>query len=262
MNHIVKKEGCVPKPKVLHVIGYGINFDADRSVLVDQHVDQCEVLFALESDVSHLPHSVAGTELVNLLPLYKQGRNRGVVYEAVAERVMDSFQSFSQVGLMVEGSPFFLDSICGLLERKAIDQEIQVIYVDGRSSLDLIIQTLRIPLTWGIGVHLANDLCFGNRVMDPEAVNILFQPGNVGSDRVQMHDVERRGVILLRETLLRFYAPETRWLLVNLGQSARHPTRVAWDSLDHLDQFTQLMHSGTLLVSKNWQPGSLEGRGQ
>jgi hypothetical protein len=243
--------------KSLHVIGYGINFDADRSVLVDPYLNQCEIVFALESDVSHLRAKVKWERLVNLLDLYEQGKKRGDVYDAVADRVMDAFSTSTRVGLLVEGSPFFLDTICELLEKRAVASGIEVIYVDGRSSLDGIIQALRIPLSWGIGVYLADNVCFAHPVIDPEAVNIFFQPGNVASDKVQMAAVASEGIILLKETLLKIYSPTDRWLLVNLGESQSRPTKIIWNTLDRLDRFTHYMHSGTLIVSKNWWPAGI-----
>lgn len=245
--------------KVLHVIGYGINFDADRSVLVDPYLDQCDIVFALESDIAHLRERLKARPLVNLVGLYEHGKLRDEVYGAVAERILAAFASVSRVGLLVEGSPFFLDTICELLELGAVTAGIEVVYVDGRSSLDGIIQALRIPMGWGIGIQLADTFCSSQPVIDPNAVNIFFQPGNVGSDRVQMTAVDGRGVARLKDTLLRFYAPSDRWLLVNLGESAAKSTKIVWGTLERLDSVTALMHSGTLIVSKNWWPADLAG---
>jgi hypothetical protein len=250
----VTKQGARNAGKSLHIIGYGINFDADRSVLVDPCLDQCEVVFALESDVSHLREKVRSKKFVNLVDLYEQGKKRIEVYENVADTILAAFATSSKIGLLVEGSPFFLDTICELLEKRAISAGIDVIYVDGRSSLDGVIQLLRIPLSCGIGVHLADNFCFAKPVIDPEAVNIFFQPGNVGSDKVQMAAVGVEGIALLKNTLLQFYSPLERWILVNLGESSDRSTKIVWDTLDRLESFTHLMHSGTLVVSKNWWP--------
>jgi hypothetical protein len=243
--------------KTLHIIGYGINFDADRSVLVDPYLSRCGIVFALESDISHLQERLGAGRLVNLVDLYRQGHKRSDVYQAVADRVLQGFGAASRVGLLVEGSPFFLDTICELLEARALDAGIEVIYVDGRSSLDGIMQALRIPMSWGIGIRLADDFCRARPPIDPEAVNFFFQPGNVGSDRVQMAQVGREGVKLLQQALLEFYAPSVRWLLVNLGEARGKPTKVLWSTLDRLERFTGWMHSGTLIVSKNWWPAGI-----
>jgi rRNA-processing protein FCF1 len=250
----VKKQHTRNAGKSLHVIGYRINFDADRSVLVDPCLDQCEVVFALESDVSHLREKLRSKQFVNLVDLYQQGKKRIDVYQNVADKVLAAFAMSSKVGLLVEGSPFFLDTICELLEKRAISAGIDVIYVDGRSSLDGIIQLLRIPLSWGIGVHIADNFCFSRPVIDPEAINMFFQPGNVGSDKVQMAAVDVEGTRLLQSRLLEYYSPADRWILVNLGESRVRSTKIVWGTLDRLDHFTQLMHSGTLVVSKNWWP--------
>lgn len=241
----------------LYLIGYGINYISDRTMLADHYVAESEIVFALESDIEHIEAEAHGKPITNLIDLYRQGIPRPDAYGQIAERVLAAFSDHTRVGLLVEGSPFFLDSICELLQWRAHHLGIEVVYVDGRSSLDVIIQTLRIPLGHGLGVYLAENFCAGCGVLNAEAVNFFFQPGNVGSERIQMHNVDKAGVCTLQETLLKYYEPTQRWFLINLGQSPTVSTKIIWDYLGNLDSFHSYMHSGTLVLSKNWWPVEL-----
>lgn len=248
-RHHESREG-----KVLYLIGYGINWTSDRTRLADYYIADSEVLFAMESDIDHILAATHPKPVINLIDLYQQGIPRPVAYDQIADRVLNAFSDCSRVGLLVEGSPFFLDSICELLEERSRHRAIDVIYVDGRSSLDVIIQTLRIPLRYGLGVYLAETYCADGGGLNAEAINFFFQPGNVGSERIQMHSVDRAGVHTLKEALLQFYEPTQRWFLIGLGQSAVVPTRIIWNRLSELEAFYSYMHSGTLVLSKNWWP--------
>ena len=245
------------KKQVLYLIGYGINYASDRTTLADHFVAESEVLFALESNIEHIEAEVHGKPITNLIDLYRQGIPRSNAYVQIAERILNAFTNHTRVGLLVEGSPFFLDSICELLRERAHHLSIEVVYVDGRSSLDVIIQTLRIPLQHGLGIYLAESFCAEGGALDSDAVNLFFQPGNVGSDRIQMHDVDITGVRTLQEILLKRYKPSQRWLLINLGESPTVSTKIIWEYLGNLDSFYTYMHSGTLVLSKNWWPVEL-----
>ena len=245
--------------KFLYLIGYGINYAADRTIIADQYIGNSEVLFALESDIEHIKVKAHGKHVINLISIYQQGISRSVAYAKIAQTVINAFSNHSRVGLLVEGSPFFLDSICELLQEWSSPLGIDVVYVDGRSSLDVIIQTLRIPLKHGIGIYLAESYCADNGVFNHEAVNIIFQPGNVGTDNIQMHSVDIAGVRTLQDTLLKYYEPSQRWLLISLGQSTTVSTKIIWNCLSELDSFYSYMHSGTLVISKNWWPTDLLG---
>lgn len=245
--------------KHLYLIGYGISYCADRSPLVAQYAERAEILFALESDIGHLNSELPHKNIINLMSLYKQGVPRHEAYQQIAEYILAAFSKHLTVGLFVEGSPFFLDSICELLERQANAQGIRIIIVDGRSSLDVIIQSLRIPLGYGLGVYLAEDFCAGNCAPNAESVNIFFQPGNVGTERIQIEDVGRSGVQTLKERLLEYYQPTDRWLLINLGHAPTVSTKIIWGRLNDLDTFYSYMHSGTLILSRNWWPDVLSG---
>ena len=188
--------------KFLYLIGYGINYAADRTIIADQYIADSEVLFALESDIEHIKANIHGKQVINLISLYQQGVSRFVAYAQIAQTVLTAFSNHSRVGLLVEGSPFFLDSICELLQERSSPLGIDVVYIDGRSSLDVIIQTLQIPLQQGIGIYLAESYCADRGVLNPESVNILFQPGNVGTENIQMHGVDIAGVRTLKDALL------------------------------------------------------------
>lgn len=249
----------VYEKKFLYLIGYGINYAADRTIIADQYIADSEVLFALESDIEHIKANINGREVVNLISLYQQGVSRSVAYAQIAQTVLAAFSSHSRVGLLVEGSPFFLDSICELLQERSSSLGIDVVYVDGRSSLDVIIQTLQIPLQHGIGIYLAESYCADRGVLNPESVNIFFQPGNVGTENIQMHGVDIAGVRTLKDALFECYEPSQRWLLISLGQSTTVSTKIIWNYLSDLDSFYSYMHSGTLVISKNWWPADLHG---
>jgi len=252
-----KLSGGFKKKQVLYLIGYGINYTSDRTMFADHYVAESEVLFALESDIEHIETEAHGKPITNLIDLYRQGIPRPDAYGQVAERILDAFIDHTRVGLLVEGSPFFLDSICELLQGRAHHLGIEVVYVDGRSSLDVIVQTLRIPLRHGLGVYLAENFCAEGGVLNAGAVNFFFQPGNVGSELIQMHNVDKAGVRTLQETLLKCYEPSQRWFLINLGQSPTVSTKIIWGHLGNLDSFHIYMHSGTLVLSKNWWPVEL-----
>ena len=247
------------KQKYLYLIGYGINFATDRTLVADQYIHDSEVLFALESDVDHIKEKIRGKKVINLISLYQQGVPRDFAYAQIGQTVLAAFSNFTRVGLLVEGSPFFLDDICQWLQKRASHAQVKVVYIDGRSSLDSIIQTLQIPLHHGIGIFLAESYCANHGVLDPEAVNIFFQPGNVGCKSIQMSEVQLTGVRTLKETLLKRYDPSQKWLLVNLGQSTAVSTKIIWHYLSGLDSFYSYMHSGTLIISKNWWPSELHG---
>jgi siroheme synthase len=245
----------------LYIIGYGVNFVADRSVIADTYIKDAEIVFAVETDVHHLESEITGRPLVNLVHLYKPGIPRLAAYSQIAEVVIEAFQRFRRVALLVEGSPFFLDSICEILESRAVTLGIEVAFVDGRSSLDVLIQTLAVPLDFGIGVYMAEAFCIASSAdaINTGAINLFFQPGNVGSSNVQMGCVDSRGVEILQHRLLDYYSPETRWLLINLGCSPNASTMIIWNYLSRINLFHHYMHSGTLLISRDWWPEVLSG---
>lgn len=248
-----------PHNNSLYIIGYGVNFVADRSVVAEEYIKKAEIVFALETDVSHLECAISGRPVVNLIHLYKQGLSRSIAYEMIADAVLEAFLNFRRVALLVEGSPFFLDSICGILESKAIASGIEVTFVDGRSSLDVLVQTLEVPLDFGIGVYSAEAFCIEETTprINTDAVNLFFQTGNVGSSLIQIGSVGRKGVETLQIRLLEHYPPDTRWLLINLGHAPNISTMIVWNYLSNMHLFHAYMHSGTVLVSRNWWPETL-----
>lgn len=238
----------------LFLIGYGINFAVDRSAIVDEYIDRCDIIFAVEPCISHIATEIPNKKIVNLIDLYKEGSERVATYNKIAATVINAFDKFSNVGLLSEGSPFFLDSINSIVLQEAQQKSIDVTYVDGRSSLDKLIQSYRIPLSHGIGVYLADNLCRLDQKLNPQAVNIIFQPGNVDSDQVTMRTHNISGAILLKEYLLQYYDDSQVWYLFNLSQTSTEPNIILHNKLSDLDRFYSALHSGTFVISRSWSP--------
>lgn len=240
--------------KELFLIGYGVNFAIDRSVIVDEYIQRCDVIYAVEPCISHLVTEIPNKRIINLIDLYSEGSTRVATYNKIVDTILESLDEFSSVGLLSEGSPFFLDSINSLASKKAQQRSINVTFVDGRSSLDKLIQSYRIPISHGIGVYLADNLCRLNQKINAEAVNIIFQPGNVDSDRVTMRTHNISGATLLKRHLLQHYNDTQNWFLFNLSQTSTEPNIILHNTLSNLDKFYPALHSGTLVISSSWSP--------
>lgn len=155
---------------------------------------------------------------------------------------------------------FFLDSVCEIIEARTIELDIELHVIEGISSLDTIIHQLRIPLTnLSISVFVADYFCTNRPTLNENTILVLFQPGNVNSDRITLGEVPETCVKELKATLLQYYSPKDKWLLINLSNSPKSPTKIIWNTVENIDNFINYMHSGTLLLSKNWWPELLEG---
>lgn len=246
--------------KEIYLLGYGINFYEQRNINVDIYLEQADIIFAIEPDITHIKEFLTiDKPIQNLFYLYENGAKRINVYNRICELILDSFQENEKVALLVEGSPFFLDTISETIENKVKISDIDLHVVEGISSLDTIIHQLKVPiLNSPISVYLADEFCNKLPILDMNTTLFLFQPGNVNSNCITIENISKNSIIKLKDTLLKYYSGKTKWLLINLGKSPTQPTQIIWNTIENLDSFINYMHSGTLIITNKWCPSILK----
>jgi len=246
--------------KEIYLVGYGMNFNEDRTISADTSIKCADIIFTIEPDISHIKEYLSVEAPVeNLFHFYKKGQLRSDVYKIISEHIITSLKKYSKVVLLVPGNPLFLDTVCELIEERAFELDIDLHIIEGISSLDAINNQLEIPLhKTSITVYIADIFCNRKPNIDIDTVLLLFQPGNVSSNTVAIGTVSKKSVLILQESLLEYYSPEDNWMLINLGNSSDNPTKIIWNNIKNLHLFVNYMHSGTLIVSKNWWPDILK----
>lgn len=248
--------------KEIYLIGYGINYSTDRAICVDGYLEQANKIFSVEPDISHITqHMTSNKPIHNLFSLYETSRIREEVYVEICEEIYASLEVDSKIALLVEGSPFFLNRVSGLVEARARkDDDITLYCVDGISSLSAITHQLDVPMAgFSTVTYLADEFCKLSPSLPEESILFLFQPGNVGNDKVAINSISELSALTLKGKLLEHYSPNDKWFLVNLGKSPDQPTKIIWNTIENIDKFVNYLHSGTLLVSKEWWPAVLDG---
>ncbi|WP_076419654.1 SAM-dependent methyltransferase [Colwellia sp. UCD-KL20] len=241
--------------KNLYIIGYGINIDTQISIRSQEYIDKSDLVFALEVNSAHLSKFVSPKKVINLFDLYKQGVDRSEVYNKVSDKILDSFCNSESICLMVEGSPYFLDSIVEIIESKCALHNIDIHITQGSSSLESIIYQLRIPIeTVTLSTTTAENFCNTSSAIGENSVVILFQPANALSNIVNINCDYKEGIELLLNKIKSKFNSTDKWMLVNLGNSDDNSTQIIWNTVDKLEQFSDYFHSGTLVLSNNWVP--------
>lgn len=246
--------------KEIYLIGYGINFYEQRSNMVDYYLEKTDKIFAIEPDITHIEEYLSlDKQIHNLFYLYMQGNNRVDTYNKISEYVINALDIHSSVALLVEGTPFFSDTISEIIEARSFNLGITLNVIDGVSSFDTIIQQLRVPMfDVSLTSYIADDFCKKQPLIDNSTILFLFQPGNVDSSNITIEEVEKSSIKYLKNSLLNYYSPQDKWFLINLGNSPKNQTQIIWNTLENIEDFVNYMHSGTLIVSKEWWPSVLK----
>lgn len=235
----------------LYVIGYGFDFNSHLSRVGADYIARSEVLVCLEAQQEHICDFLPNKPLINYSTLYEQGRNRSDVYHEVVQEIKHLFSDYQSVGLLVEGTPYFLDSIVELLEA---DPNLSVNVAQGVSSLENIIYQLKIPIE-SVTLLATTAKLFCNQAANESKaeLTVLFQPANADSNIVNIDCESETQLDVLIHTLSERFSPDDVWMIMNVGKDSF----LIWNTIQNLKHFKTYFHSGTLIISRGWLPAGL-----
>ena len=190
---------------------------------------------------------------------YKDGEDRAAIYERISSFVVDQSKSHDRVCLLTPGNPIFLNRVILNLIDRCEAQGIALHVFPGVSSIDTIMTDLRLP-SGEVGVQCfeATKFFHDRPNIDTRVPLLLFQPGNFAHSKVQMRmRPTQEQIAPLTGYLLELYPPDSRWILVGSSGDLGEPPRIMWNYLSELEQFSELLTIGTLVLPGSWWPNWL-----
>jgi hypothetical protein len=191
-----------------------------------------------------------GPKVVDLLPLYKEGGSRDLVYRRMAALVVQAALHAPPVTFATYGHPMVFSYPPLLIRRAAQLLELRTHTIPGVSALDTLIVDLGFdPGLEGLQMYEATDVLLRERPLQPDVPLLLWQVAAVESGLFSSARGNADRFRNLQDYLLRFYPGSHR---VTIAQSASFPLLgPILESFPLQDMATHLAdgpQSGTLFV--------------
>ena len=157
-----------------------------------------------------------GPDLVDLGDVYKEGAFDQDVYERIAEIVIAATKTYTHVCFLVPGHPLIYVTTSSLILDYARRLGIKATVLPGISALDTMIIQLRLEIgRRGLQVFESNRFVYLSLRPDPRIPLFLLQPEAIGTGFITAKRKNRaRRFEILRDSLLRYYPPQHRCLLL------------------------------------------------
>ena len=247
-------------PEGVYVVGLGTRAVAQITLESHQIIAglDCAVFLDGRGEVQAYLAEL-GVEACDVSSIYAEEDARIEVYRAIADVVVEQARRFGRVGYLAPGNPNFLNVVVEILEARCAEEGIPFHLLPGVSSLDTVITDLRLPVG-DVGMQCFDTTTFArlDPQIDPRIPLLLFEPGVYGESRIRYRRTPRRETVRkLRDLLLERYAPSQRWILVSSSPSTSTATHLVWGTLDRLDEFSDALGMGTLVIPGAWWPEGL-----
>jgi precorrin-6B methylase 1 len=211
------------KPRIT-IVGAGISSPDQITREGDAALRSSELVFFLldlHPDLRRYLKSLK-TTIVDLDPLYREGRIDTDVYDDITRVVVFAAAARSRTALLVPGHPRIYVTVTERIEERAAAMGLETVVLPGISSLDTMILQLGLEIgERGVQIFEANRFIEQRIAPDPRVPLFLLQPGAVGSSLLTHRTRSRpsRFTALCR-ALLRHY-PRRHVCTILASQSRR-----------------------------------------
>jgi hypothetical protein len=171
--------------------------------------------------------------LVNLESIYRDGELDLIVYERIADIIVEGALKHKRVAYIVPGHPLMYVSPTIIILEKAKRLRIATSVLPGISSLDTMVLQLSMDIAdHGVQAFECNRFIYFGIEPDPRVPLFLFQPGGIGSGVLtrEQHNRPRRFQELLR-ALRKTYPANHRCCLLTSQHQFGQPARAQWFAL-------------------------------
>lgn len=184
-----------------------------------------------------------GPELVDLGDIYKEGAFDQDVYERLAEIVIVATKSHTHVCFLVPGHPLIYVTSSSLILDHARRLGIKANVLPGISALDTMIIQLGLEIgRHGLQVFESNRFVYLSFKPDPRVPLFLLQPGAIGTGFITAKRKNRaQRFEILRDSLLRYYPPQHRCLLLVSKFDPRFPSVKRSVAIRRIPQYAELI---------------------
>jgi uncharacterized protein YabN with tetrapyrrole methylase and pyrophosphatase domain len=200
------------------IIGAGVLSPNHLTLEADRAMRGSSIIYYLLDSNPKMAAYLAklGPELVDLADIYKEGTFDQDVYERIAEIVIVATKSHPHVCFLVPGHPLVYVTPSSLILDHARRLGIKVTVLPGISALDTMILQLRLEIgRRGLQVFESNRFVYFSFKPDTRIPLFLLQPGAIGTGFITAKRKNRaRRFEILRDSLLRYYPPQHRCLLL------------------------------------------------
>jgi uncharacterized protein YabN with tetrapyrrole methylase and pyrophosphatase domain len=191
-----------------------------------------------------------GPELVDLDPLYREGRLETDVYDDITRLVVFAAAVRRRTALLVPGHPAIYVTVTREIEERGNAMGIETVVLPGISSIDTMILQLGLEIgDRGVQIYEANRFIYHGIVPDRRVPLFLLQPGAVGSAVLTHRSASRpRRFDVLRRALRRFYPPEHPCVVLASQSAVGRPARKQTIRLSQLARRSVFDHDTSLFV--------------
>ncbi len=247
---VVKPLIEIPNTSV-YIIGLGVVGVSQITPEARDTLRKCRCAFVVDHGFGVLEHlRTLTSEVIDLLPEYREGLHRLTTYQRMAGRVVDAAMRRAPVAFATYGHPYWLVYPTALIKSACQELGIGVEIIGGISSIDAILLDLDLdPGTQGLQIFEATSLVTEQRRPNPDVPCLLMQVDAFDTPEFTMQARSASRYERLRDYLIGIYPGDHR---VRSVYSRTHPllNSLSWEfELHELPTaFTQEIISGTLYI--------------
>jgi len=189
--------------------------------------------------------------LVNLESIYRDGELDLIVYERIADTIIEGALKHKRVSYIVPGHPLIYVTPTELILKKAKRLRLSTSVLPGISSLDTMILQLNLNIAHnGVQAFECNRFVYFGIEPDPRVPLFLFQPGGLGTGVLtQEHQSSPRRFQELLRALRKTYPASHQCCLLTSQHQFGRPGRAHWFALGRLcSKAAQIDYNVTLYV--------------
>ena len=239
----------------VYIVGQGVKGVSQLTLEANKVLTNMDLIVYMDSGSEvHEYISIIGKKGFNVLPWYQEHWDRMMIYEKIANYIIRQAKRLQRVAYLASGNPLFLNSICELILNFSKIAGIRVEVFSGVSSIDTIITDLRIPVG-DFGLQCYDATVFGQikPKIDTSVPLMLFDPGVFCDNTVRFRSAPQpSSIVALRDCLLSYYSNEQIWILVHSAMSSKEICTHCWGPLSDLDNHSDVVGRGTLLIPGSW----------
>lgn len=200
-------------------VGVGISIGAHITPIVKNTIAQADIVFAAASDgLFELWLQDIHPNVVSLQQYYSEGKSRKITYQEMIEALLEPVRQNKKVVAVFYGHPGVFVNPSHKAIKKAHDEGYQAHMLPGISAEDCLYADLGIdPGKYGCQHYETSQFMFYQRVIDPTAYLILWQPIFAGDRSHTIREAKSEYFELLKNKLYETYPSDH---LVTIYQAA------------------------------------------
>jgi uncharacterized protein YabN with tetrapyrrole methylase and pyrophosphatase domain len=207
-------------PFDIYIVGLGIQGVRQMTREAEAAIRESTAVFVVDTGFgvheylrSLCPH------IVDLLPLYQEGKSRDIIYRKMAAAVIQAALQDAPVTFATYGHPMMFSFPPTLIRRAGALLGLRTHTMPGISALDTLILDLGFdPGTEGLQMYEATDILIRERPLQPDVPLLLWQVAAVETGLFTGARGNAKRFHRLQEYLLRFY-PEEHQVTMALSSS-------------------------------------------